>query len=150
MAAGASFSIFHGSVRHFYSADTRESIHVASLFHLSTVRVECHHLRCTFGLISVSAEHWTAGDTMERGGSGAGSTMFSDHEWLESLRVNSFCMNQRKVLFPLFYSSSEPWPRCSSLAFPGLPRAWSKCHFQEMGLLSLTVPGICLTLKQQP
>lgn len=67
MAAWTSISIFHGPVRHFYSADTRESIYVASILHLSTVRVECHYLRFTFDLISVSAQHGTAGYAMGAG-----------------------------------------------------------------------------------
>lgn len=34
---------------------------MASILHLSTVRVECHYLRFTFDLISVSAQRGTAG-----------------------------------------------------------------------------------------
>lgn len=147
MASRASFSIFHGSVRRFYSADTRESIYVASILHLSTVRVECHYLRFTFDLISVSARHGTAGYAGEQGGSGG-----QLHHVFRPLMVRRFESKwfsheseENAISSPLWFIRT--WGTLHWLCLPWASQNFVQVPFPESGTLSFTRTGVHLTLE---
>ena len=139
MAASASISIFHGPVRRFYSADTRESIYVASILHLSTVRVEGHYLSFTFDLISVSLGMGLLDMSWEQSGSGG-----QLHHVFRPLIV-------RRTESKLFLHKSEQSALSSPLwlirnlatvhqpRFPWASQNLVRVPFPESGILCLSV-----------
>lgn len=150
MAARASISIFHGSVRRFYGADTRESIYVASILHLSTVRRERHYLRFTFDPIPVSAPHGTAGYAWELGGSRGQLHHVFRPLMVRRTESKSFLHESEEsaISSPLWFIRTLVtlhW-----LCFPWASQNLVQVPFPESRTLSLTGPGIWLVLEQKP
>lgn len=143
MAAWASISIFHGSVRRFYSAETRESTYGASLLHLWMVRVEATPLLslwvwflCQLGL-GVTPWEW-------------------DGSWGQLHRVFRPWIVRRTEVFAWILGG-----KCHFLSFLAhqnfghavlalLSRTLSKFISRKWGSPSFTGPGISPALKQQP